>query len=142
MTLLLVRLLISAAMFSAPFALLAFASKSQNGAMWILFPLVAAVPGVVGALLLFVPVEALLDARGLQSYKNLVVPLAGALIAPIMLVVMATAGGKVALFMERLSSGGANASGPIVLWMILGAVFGALWRLTGWLAGLMGFANG
>ena len=141
MTLLLVRLLISAAMFSVPFALLAFASKSENGALWLLFPLVAAVTGVVGALLLFVPVEALLDSRGLQSYKNLFVPLSGALIAPILLVVMTVASGKVALFMERLSSGGVNAWGPIVMWMMLGAVFGALWRLTSWLAGLIGFAN-
>ena len=142
MTLLLVRLLISAAMFSAPFALMAFASKSQHGAMWILFPLFAAVPGVVGALLLFVPIEAILESRGLHSFKNVFVPLAGALIAPILLIVTTTASGKLGLVAERFSSAGVNAWGPIVLWMVLGAVFGALWRLTAWLAGLMGFANG
>jgi len=142
MTLLLVRLLISAAMFSAPFALMAFASKSQHGAMWILFPLFAVVPGVVGALVLFVPIEAILESRGLHSYKNAFVPLAGALIAPILLVVTTAASGKIGLVVERYSSAGVNAWGPIVLWMVLGAVFGALWRLTAWLAGLMGFANG
>ena len=142
MTLLLARLLISAALFAVPFALMAFTSKSAHGGMWILFPLVAVVPGVLGALILFAPVEAMLDAHGLQSYKNVAVPFAGALIAPIFLLAMATASGKADVLLGRIASQGANAWGPIVLWMFLGAIFGVLWRLTAWLAALMGIANG
>src|SRR3982750_3454061 len=141
MTLLLVRLLISAAMFAAPFALLAFASKSEFGGMWLLFPVFAAVPGVLGALLLFVPVEAVLEARGLQAYKNLAVPAAGALIAPILTLVMVTASGK-AHMLGRLVSDGVNAWGPLIMWMVLGAIFGWLWRVTAWVANLMGMTNG
>ena len=141
MTLLLVRLLISAAMFAAPFALLAFAGKSELSGMWLLFPLFAAVPGVLGALLLFVPVESALDARGLQAYKNLAVPAAGALIAPILMVVMATAGGKADVMLGRFASQGVNAWGPLVLWMVVGAIFGWRWSVTAWLAALIGMPN-
>ena len=142
MTLLVVRLLISAAIFAAPFALMAVASKSEHGAMWILFPIFAAVPGMLGALILFAPIEALLDARGLHSYKNLAVPAAGALIAAIFFLVMTMASGKTDVMLGRIASQGVNAWGPIVLWMILGALFGVFWRLTAWLAALMGISNG
>ena len=142
MTLLLARLLISAALFVVPFALLALGSKGEHAAMWLLFPIFAAIPGILGALILFAPVEAMLDARGLQSYKNVAVPAAGALIAPILFIVMIMASGKVTLALGRLANGGINGWGPIGLWMLLGAVFGMFWRLTAWLAALMGISNG
>ena len=141
MSLLAVRLLISAAMFTAPFALLAFGSKRTHSDMWLLFPLFAAVPGVLGALILFAPLEALLDSRGMQISKNFAVPAAGALIAPILLLVMTAKSGKLRLVLSRYSKDGRKAWGPLVLWMVLGAIFGVMWRSTEWIAAFLGLRN-
>ena len=142
MSLLFVRMCISAAIFAVPFMLLMLVSGGAYGGLWLLFPLVAAIPGALGAMILFAPMEALLDACRLPALKNLAVPLLGALIAPALLVFFHFLDGKEGSLIERLTSGGINVWGPIVLWMVLGVIFGVLWRLSARLAGKTGISNG
>ena len=141
MTLLVARLLISVALLCSPFALIVIGSVGRRNAgslMWLLIPFFGGVPAVLGALLVFAPLEGILDARGLGQLKNVAVPLAGALLVVIFVVGSFGASGKLSMLRTRISSGGINAIGPILLWSVLGVIWGVLCRLSEWIATRVG----
>jgi hypothetical protein len=137
MTLLVARLLISVALLCSPFALIVIGSVGRRNAgslIWLLIPFFGGVPAVLGALLVFAPLEGILDARGLGHLKNVAVPLAGALLIVIFVVGSLGARGKLAMLRTRIASGGINVIGPMLLWSALGVIWGVLWRLSEWIA--------
>ena len=126
----LVRLVICFVLLVAPVVLLVVASRKAENMIYLMFPVVAAVPATLGALLVFAPLEAYLSARGLAHLKNVAVPLAGALLIVVFLLVVAGASGRLGQYGGRLRTGGLNAVAPIVVWSLLGVLWGALWRVS------------
>ena len=84
------------------------------------------------SLLVFVPIEWLLDRRGLGHLKDIAVPLAGALLIVLFSLVMFGLSGKLGLAFERIAGGGLAQLAPFLLWSVLGVFWGALWRFTAW----------
>ena len=127
-----VRILVCIALFCLPFLALVALEGRPEGMLWMIFPVFGALPAVVGALLVFVPLEMYLDARGQGRLKNVAVPVAGALLIFLLSAVMWTLSGDVARNFGRLVTGGPNVLGPFLVWSVLGAFWGGLWRFTAW----------
>jgi undecaprenyl pyrophosphate phosphatase UppP len=72
-----VRALLFAALVGLPFVLLAVGQRRRDGLMWLMFPFFRGVPLMLGALVVFAPLERVLDGRGLGRWKDVGVPLAG-----------------------------------------------------------------
>ena len=145
MTVIVARLLISLALLASPFALLILANagrKQANGLMWLIIPFFGGIPAILGALLVFAPLENLLDARGLGHLKDVAIPLAGALLIVIFMVVILGTPRKLAKMAARIRQGGFKVIRPMLFWSVLGAVWGALWRLSAWIAMRVGLASG
>ena len=138
---LLARALLFAAFVCFPFVLLAVGQRRrEHGMLWLIFPFFWGVPLVLGALVVFAPLEYLLDGRGLGHWKDAGVPLAGGVLV---------AGGFALVAIRAATSGNprvrrraldrfARHPGRQVLYVaagaVPGAVAGALWRLTDWAA--------
>jgi hypothetical protein len=137
---LLARALLFAALVCVPFVLLALGQRRREGLIWLMFPFLWGVPLMLGALVVFAPLERALDERGLGHWKDVGVPLAGAALV---------AGVFALVAMRAVSSGNPHvrrraaqrfARHPVrqVLTVaagaVPGAVAGALWRLTDWAA--------
>jgi hypothetical protein len=142
MGLLLARMVVSVPLFCLPIILFAVLSGKPDNMMFVLFPVFGAIPAIIAALVLFVPLESVLDARGMPQYKNVLVPVAGASVVFIFTLVTGLAAGSLGTMITRLSTGGSAAWGAYVLWSVLGAVWGLVWRSTEWLAKVVGLANG
>ena len=69
------------------------------------------------------------------------IPLAGALLIVIFLLVVAIATGRMRTFARRMRAGGLNALAPVVVWSVLGVIWGALWRVSDWLLLRLGLAG-
>ena len=142
MGLTLARIVVSIVLFCLPFLILVARSRKPDNALFLLFPLFGAIPAIVAALVLFVPIEGLLDARGVPHLKNLLVPLAGASVVFIFTVVMGVVWGNLGTMISRLTAGGMAAWGGFLVWSVLGALWGLVWRSTEWLAKWVGLVNG
>ena len=92
--------------------------------MWLIFPFFGAVPAILGALIVFAPLEAVLDARGLGHWKNAAVPLAGASLIFIFVLVMQGLAGKLGLMVSRIAEHPGQALAPLLVWSVLGAFWG------------------
>jgi hypothetical protein len=141
MTLIVARLLISLALLCAPFALFAIGTRSAGGLIWFMFPVVYGTPALLGALLFFAPLEGFLNARGLGHLKNVAVPLAGAVLIVLFTFLFLKATGGLSKALARVSSGGPAAVGALALWSAVGAVWGAVWRLSDWIAARAGLGG-
>ena len=141
MSLILARLLISLALLCAPFALLVIGSRRAEGLIWLMFPVVGGIPALLGALLIFAPLEGYLNARGLGHLKNVAIPLAGTVLIVIFTIAVLAVSGNLAKSLARISSGGVSAIGAFVLWSAAGAIWGAVWRLSDWIAARVGLAG-
>jgi hypothetical protein len=128
------RVLICLMLFCLPFVLYIAASGQPDAGMILVFPVFGAIPAILGALLIFVPVETYLDRRGLGHLKNKAIPLAGALLIAVFMIVMWGIKGRLLELVARVSTGDIGIVGPILLWSVLGAIWGALWRVTAWIA--------
>ena len=142
MSLILARVVVSIILFCLPVFLFVIASRRRGNALYLLFPMFGAVPAILGALILFVPLEMTLEAQGLAEFKNPLVPLAGALIVFIFAFVMDALGGKPGASFVRLARGGMSTWGGFLVWSVLGAIWGGIWRSTEWLARISGLTNG
>ena len=135
MTPVLARLLICMALVCSPFVLVALASRKAQGCMWMsLFPIFGGVPAVLGALLVFAPLERYLDARALGHLKNVAVPVAGAFLVVIFILVIQGATGSLKRTLGHIARDRMRAIEPILVWSALGVLWGVLWRLSDWLA--------
>jgi hypothetical protein len=142
MGLTLARIIVAVVLFCLPFALFIAASRKPDNMMFLLFPLFGAVPAIIFALILFVPVEALLNARGMPGAKNIVIPLLGASLVFLFAIGMEAYSGSLGRFLARITEGGLAALAPMLLWSVLGVAWGLIWRSTEWLAKWVGLTNG
>ena len=129
----LIRVMVCIALFCVPFFVLIALEGRPEALIYLMFPMFGAIPGILGALLVFAPLEWLLDLLGLGRLKNVAIPLAGALLIFVLALVMASLSGKPELMLGRLMTGGANVAAPFLVWSALGALWGALWRFTDWI---------
>ena len=139
MTLILLRIVACVAMIVMPFVLLALASGRAEGALWLIFPVVLAVPALSLLALVLVPVEAVAGAHGLS--KNVTVigtgAAGGAVIWLGMLGLQASAQGKP--LTAALTAG--LALKTTVIWMAVGALLGCFWRVSEWIVRSLGWAG-
>jgi hypothetical protein len=132
----LLRIVACMTIIALPFALLAIASGKAEGLIWLMFPIVFAIPALALLALVFVPVETLAGATGLS--RNVAVISAGALGGAFIWLALrglqATAQGKpLASVFDPLSLK------LMLVWAVLGALLGCLWRLSEWLARSFGW---
>ena len=128
----LIRILVCIVLFCLPVLALIALEGRPEAMIYLMFPMFGAIPAVLGALLVFVPIEWFLDRRGLSHLKNIAVPLAGALLIVLFSLVVFGLSGKLGLVIERIASGGLAQLAPFLLWSVLGAFWGGLWRFTAW----------
>ncbi len=131
---LLARSVVCILLFCVPIILFAAMSRQQNAMLVILVPLFGAIPAIFGALILFAPVEYLLDSFNVSYLKNFVIPAVGGLLIFVFAAVMAPHE-----LPKTLSRG--LTDGGVVTWVVLGIVWGVVWRLTDGLAHLAGFES-
>jgi hypothetical protein len=141
MPLLVARLLIVLALICSPFVLVVLASRKPESAILLIFPVVGGTPVILGALLVFAPLEAYLNARGLGHLKNVAVPLAGAVLIVILTFAGLWAMGDLPKSLAGMSSAPISTIGAIGLVGVVGAICGALWRLSAWVAAKVGLAG-
>lgn len=128
----LVRLVISLALLCAPLVLHVLASRKAENAILLMFPMFGAIPGAIGALLVFVPLERYLASHGLAHLTNLLVPASGASLILIFVLVVTSASRRLGTLWTRLRSGGFRAVAPLLVWSVLGVLWGAAWRASAW----------
>ncbi|MEA3008391.1 MAG: hypothetical protein QOJ91_83 [Sphingomonadales bacterium] len=128
LVLILVRLLLSLGLFCGPFLAFAVLSRQQHAGLVLIMPLFGAVPGIMAALILFLPIEVALRGTGLE---NILVPLAGASL--IFLFTVITQRGV------RYRRSGKSGWNGWTLWSVAGAFWGVIWRLTDPLCRLAGW---
>jgi hypothetical protein len=109
-------------------AVIAMTGGKGGGLMYLLFPVIGAAPAVAAAVLLFAPAEAALDGHGLGQWKNAAVPLIGSLL--VWLVLLPALLRDPRRVIQRLGGAGAGNRVAILLWMGLGALWGATWRVA------------
>ena len=125
-----VRLLLCFAMVCVPIVLLVAASRKAENLIYLMFPIVGGIPAALTALLVFAPLERVLQARGLAHVQNVAIPLAGALAVVAGLLVSLAASGKLARLPARIARDPANVLGAMLGTSLAGAAWGALWRLS------------
>ncbi len=127
----LVRLFICLAVIAAGFALFISRSSSPHRDLWILFPLIGVAPAILAAALLFVPIETFADSRGLDAWVTPAVVVAGASMAPLF-ELLARLGGRLrgASNPKRRPFRFGQFVSAASIWIILGALWGALWRTS------------
>lgn len=74
-----VRIALSCILLWLPFILITILNTDPNYGLILIFPFVGTIPAIIVAILIFMPVEYLLDKRGMAFHKNIVVPVLGAL---------------------------------------------------------------
>jgi hypothetical protein len=127
------RLLLCLILFNLPFILFVAASRNKDNALVLLFPLFGTIPAVIGALLLFLPVEMYLSAHALGHWNNVAIPVAGSLFIVIFMLIASIKSGKPLQFFSRLRKDWQQTLGAMLLWSVLGTIWGAAWRLSHWL---------
>lgn len=136
MIVILLRILACMAVIALPFALLAIASGKAEGLIWLMFPVVLAIPALALLALVFVPVETLSSAAGLS--RNAAVISAGALGGAVIWLALRAAQafsqGKPFVFIFD-----GQTLALMLVWAGLGALLGCLWRASEWLARSFGW---
>ena len=115
----------------AGFAVFISRSSAQHRDMWLLVPVFGAVPAILAAALLFVPIERFAYSRGLDHWATFGVVIAGGSIVFLFTLI--------AHLPERLRRTSKPAPTPFrfgrfvstaSIWIISGALWGALWRAS------------
>lgn len=130
--LILLRLIVAIGIIVLPFLALALLSGSAEGMIWMIFPVLFTIPALLGAVLVFAPLEWILNRQGMGHMKNTLVPLAGGLLTPAAFNLLGTVAGW--------NPGTQLLSRPTATFLsfgllaALGAIWGCYWRLTEWAA--------
>ena len=132
------RLVICVLLFCLPFLLPILASRKPEAGLMLMFPLFGAIPAAISALILFVPVENWLDRHDLAHLKNIAVPAAGSIIVVGFMLVVGLLKRKPFWFVGRIREKGLAMIVPVLIWSLLGTVWGGLWRLSDWMLGASG----
>jgi hypothetical protein len=140
-TMILFRLLICLILFNLPFILFVTASRNKDNALVLLFPLFGTIPAVIGALLLFLPIEIYLSSHALGRWSNIAIPVAGSLFVVIFMLIASIVSGNPLRFFSRLRRDWQQTLGAMLLWSVLGTIWGAVWRLSHWLLVAMNLAS-
>ena len=143
MTLLVARVFVAFGLFCGPLVIYIIESGGAENWLWMILALFGAVPAIVGALILFVPIEMALNAARLGYLKNLVVPIAGGSLIFVFAFVMHIVDDKVsfATSFERITTMSAAQWSASVLWIAAGAMWGVAWRASEWLAYRVGLIH-
>ena len=131
------RLLVTLVLLCAPFVLYVAAtarSKRDNG-LWLIFPVIMAIPSGLGGLFVLAPLEAILDARGGGHLKNVILPIAGGALVFVVLGIAWIRGRRRRAEMAARRNVPVRPAGRqqlwvFVLWCAVGVVWGALWRVS------------
>lgn len=137
----LLRLLLCLILFYLPLILFVAASRHKENALWLIFPMFGTIPAVLGALLLFTPIEMYLSAHALGHLNNVAIPIAGSLLIVIFMLIASIVSGNCPRYFARLCKEGKHLLGPILFWSLLGTIWGAVWRLSHWLLVVMGLTS-
>lgn len=137
----LIRIAICALLACLPFVLMVAFSRRPEMGMVLVIPFFGMVPAVVGALIVFLPIELYLSARGTPALSNVAVPAAGALLIALFTLAMSAASGNLGLIAGRIASGSNQVIGPMLFWSVLGVIWGLLWRLTALISNATGWAG-
>ena len=133
----LLRILACMAVIAAPFVLLALASGKGDGLLWLIFPVVLAIPALMLLALVFAPVEAIAAANNFS--RTLAVLIAGAIGAAViwlgLLSLNANSQGKP--IMTVVATG--TSLKTTIIWMALAMLLGLVWRASEWLARAFGW---
>ena len=138
MSLILARIVVSIALFCAPFLLFIALSKGHNAGMILIIPIFGGVPAIIAALLIFWPIEAMLNNAGVGWLKNLAIPLAGCLIAFLFFLIAGWKFGNLDVVLRNL----AKNPGDLLVWSVFGGAWGVVWRLTELIAKWIGLVRG
>ena len=133
---LLLRLIVAFGILVVPFLVLALLSGTPDGMIVLIFPVLFTIPALLISLVVFAPVEWVLDWRGLGHWKNRLVPLAGGLAMTAGTNALWTLTGGYNAIEDLLRRPSATFMTFVVLG-VLGALWGCFWRLTEWAAGLV-----
>jgi len=131
----LARCLACTSIFVAPLVLVVLASDDPSMMLILIIPFFGLIPAYIMALVVFVPVEALCKWIGARWLANIVVPISGG---------AGAAGGIVllALVLDNLGVLARNfAQEPwaLIFWVVLGFVWGVLWRIATFAVSRIGF---
>lgn len=131
MGVLLARLLISVFATTLPFLIFTGSHKNQAVGLVMLVPLFGAIPAAVVALLIFRPIELVLDANGMSHWSEIVIPFVSANLIFLSIFLLDLTQSR------SLSKAISNTKNAIStkpwLWIGTGLVFGVCWRASYWL---------
>lgn len=99
------------------------------------------IPAVLGALLLFIPIEMYLSAHALGHLNNVAIPVAGSLLIVLFMFIASIVSGNLPRYFARLCKEGKHILGPLLFWSLLGTIWGAVWRLSHWLLVVTGLTS-
>ena len=125
----LVRLLVSAAILTVPFGVLALLSGKAEGLVWLMIPFIGLVPVFfVAALLVFIPIEKLAANFGWSPVPALMV--AGGMLGILIAFLATYFGKKKSAVLADIASGDLKVIGAIAGLVILGVAMGVIWHFS------------
>ena len=126
---LLARLLVSAAMLTVPFGILALLSGKADGLVWLMIPFIGLVPlFLVAALLLFMPIEKLALAQGWSPLSGLMI--AGGILGSLVVFLADHFGKKKTSLLADVASGNLTVIGATLGLIAIGVAMGAVWHFS------------
>ena len=128
MTDILLRVLATAALLTAPFVVLAVLSGKAEGALWLMLPFILLVPILFAALVVFLPAERLSAALGLSA--NVTIPVLGGVLGA--LVAFAAFGRAREIVLAKFVSGDLATIGAVIGIVTAGVLIGLAWRMSAW----------
>ena len=140
MTVFFLRVLVCALLVTLPFAAATFLTGKAEGALYSIFPLLAALPAGLLIGFVFAPVEGLAGYGGRSASLNWLVPLAGALVAGLLCAAYHYLYALTQLKSGIAAFGDFRVWGVIAVFAVLGAMLGGLWRGSAWLVRYFGWA--
>ena len=129
MSLILLRVAVSAVILTAPFLFLAVSTGKVQGAIWLMIPFALFIPVLLISIFLLTPVEALAEKAGLDA--NIVVPVFGGFIGALVVAVTMKYSKDpeiISKFVHGDSTTVVAACGVV----LAGAVVAGSWRLSLW----------
>ena len=141
MTLILARCVAAVVLYCAPIIVYMAGSKKADSAILLIFPVIAAIPAVALALLLFWPVELLLDRLGHPALKNILIPVIGGTLIYVFTLLLGLYDGNLGELLRKVANK-PDGHRVTMFWVALGVVWGIAWRASEWLARTIGLTNG